>query len=298
MTDLRAALDSPTAALRGIALMVFGSMLLTLNDAILKWLVADYPVGQLIFLRAWFVAIPIAVIAWRSGGLSSLRVVDPRGHVIRALFVICSSYSFMTALRFMPFPEATAILFASPLFVTALSVPVLGEKVGWRRWTAVCVGFAGVLLIIRPTGDAFQMAALLVLASALFGGLRDLTTRRITARESSTAILVTTTTIVGLSGLLSLPVTDWRMPAPADLALLAITGTLMGSAHFCLIECFRQAEAALVAPFKYSALLWAGVLGWLMWRHVPDAWAMLGAGIVVASGLYILHRELHRRRNL
>ncbi|MGE4221083.1 MAG: DMT family transporter [Alphaproteobacteria bacterium] len=298
MTDLRAALDSPTAALRGIALMVFGSMLLTLNDAILKWLVADYPVGQLIFLRAWFVSIPIAVIAWRSGGWSSLRVVDPRGHLIRALFVICSSYCFMSALRFMPFPEATAILFASPLFVTALSVPVLGERVGWRRWTAVCVGFAGVVIIIRPTGDAFQLAALLVLAAALFGALRDLTTRRITAKESSTAILVTTTTVVGLSGLLSLPVTEWRMPQPADLALLAITGTLMGSAHFCLIECFRQAEAALVAPFKYSALLWAGVLGWLMWRHVPDAWAILGAGIVVASGLYILHRELHRRRSL
>jgi len=159
----------------------------------------------------------------------------------------------------------------------------------------VIVGFIGVLVITRPTGDLARLAALLPLGSAFAAALRDLITRRMTARESSNAILITTTSAVMLAGLFTLPY-GWRMPTPGDVGLLAMGGIVTGFGHYCMIETFRHAEAALVAPFKYSSILWAAALGFLFWGDLPDAWVVAGTIIVVASGLYILHRELVRRR--
>jgi drug/metabolite transporter (DMT)-like permease len=279
---------------RAIAFMLFGTAILTVNDSILKWLSAAYPTGQIMCLRGLFVILPVAILVWRSGGLAVLRVQNFRRHALRAACVVAGAFFFITGLRYMPLADAIAITFAGPLFLTALAQPFLGEAVGWRRWTAVLIGFVGVLMMVRPTGGAVQWVALLPLAGSLFGAFRDLITRKISTDESSIALLCTSTAGVVLAGFCTLPF-GWK-PVPAvDLGLLMASGILVGSAHFLLIECFRLAEAALVAPFKYSNMVWAILFGFVVWGDVPDPWTFTGAAIVVASGIYILHREAQLR---
>jgi drug/metabolite transporter (DMT)-like permease len=289
------ALSRSIAPGRGIVFMLLGSALLTVNDTVLKWLTAGYPTGQIMFLRGIFVILPVALLVWRAGGLAVLRVNRRGAHALRAACVCTGTFLFITGLAFMPLAEAIAITFAGPLFVTALAAPVLGEIVGWRRWTAVLIGFIGVLIITRPTGAAIQWAAILPLTASLCGAMRDLITRKISTGESSIALLCTSTVAVGRAGLATAPL-GWRPVAAFDLVLMVFSGILIGSAHFLLIECFRLAEAALVSPFKYSNLLWAILFGFIVWGDLPDEWTLTGAAIVVASGLYILHRETLRRK--
>lgn len=280
---------------RGILFMLLGAALLTVNDTMLKWLTGGYPTGQIMFMRGLFVVLPVAMLVWRAGGPTVLRVDSLGAHALRAGCVLTGTFLFITGLSFLPLAEAIAITFAGPLFVTALATPMLGEVVGWRRWTAVLVGFIGVLIITRPTGAAIQWAALLPLTASLTGALRDLITRKISTSESSLALLVTSTVGVVLAGLATAPF-GWRPIAGFDLALMAASGIVIGCAHFLLIECFRLAEAALVAPFKYSNLLWAILFGFVVWGDLPDGWTLAGAAIVVASGLYILRREAQLRQ--
>lgn len=288
--------DTSSAALYGIAFMVASSFFMNLNNAILKWLSTGYPAGQILFMRALFICVPIAFFIWRAGGFESVRIVSYRGHVLRAVFTVASAFMFVNGVRYLPLADAIAISFAGPLFITMLATPVLGEHVGIRRWAAVVVGFLGVLIITRPTGDVARLAVLLPLGSAFAAAVRDLMTRRMTtARETSNAILVTTTMAVGLSGLATLPL-GWRMPAPEDIGIIALGGIFTGCGHYCMIEAFRLAEAGLVAPFKYSSILWAVGLGYLFWGDLPDVWVYTGTAIVVASGLYILRREMTIRQ--
>lgn len=283
-----------TASVRGIMCMVAGMALLTLNNAFLKTLTGDYPPGQLIALRAAFVFIPIAILAWHAGGWSSLRINNYTGQTIRAGFLVITQFLMVTSIGLLPLADVTALTFSGPLVITALAPAILGEHVGWRRWTAVAVGFAGVLIMLRPNPDIFRIAALLPLAGACSGALRDLVTRRISTGESSTAILCFSTIAILLFGLASLPFASAPLDY-ADLPVLALAGCLQGAAHFILIEAFRLGEAAVVAPFKYTALPCAALYGFVMFGHVPDLWIVVGAIPVVFSGLYILHRERMRR---
>ena len=155
-----------SSPLRGIACMVAGFALLTLNDAVLKWLTASYPTGQIVFMRSIFVMILVWLIALRFGGLRTLRVVNLRGQLVRAGTMTVATLLFVTSLRLMPLADAVAIAFSAPLFVTALAGPLLGEHVGWRRWVAVLVGFGGVLVMFRPTGETVRLVALLPLCVA------------------------------------------------------------------------------------------------------------------------------------
>jgi len=283
-----------SASIRGIVCMVIGMALLTMNNAFLKTLTGDYPPGQLIALRAAFVFIPIALIAWRSGGLGTLRIYNLRGQSIRAGFLVMTQFLMVTSLALLPLADVTALSFSGPLVITALAGPMLGESVGWRRWSAVVVGFLGVLIMVRPDPDIFRAAALLPLLAASSGALRDLVTRRISTGESSIAILCFSTSAVLLAGVVSL-LFDSAPLDVNDLPVLALAGCLQGAAHFVLIEAFRHGEAAVIAPFKYTALPWAALLGFLIFGQVPDAWIIVGALPVVCSGLYILHRERMRR---
>ena len=283
-----------SASIRGIVCMVIGMALLTMNNAFLKTLTGDYPPGQLIALRAAFVFIPIALIAWRSGGLGTLRIYNLRGQSIRAGFLVTTQFLMVTSLALLPLADVTALSFSGPLVITALAGPMLGESVGWRRWSAVVVGFLGVLIMVRPDPDIFRAAALLPLLAASSGALRDLVTRRISTGESSIAILCFSTSVVLLAGVVSL-LFDRAPLDMNDLPVLALAGCLQGAAHFVLIEAFRHGEAAVIAPFKYTALPWAALLGFLIFGQIPDAWIIVGALPVVCSGLYILHRERMRR---
>ena len=274
--------------------MVASSGLITLSDAVTKHLSAGYSIGEILFIRGWFMLLPTLFLVWRAGGPAVLRVRSWRGQGLRALTVVGSSFFFVGGLRYLPLPDTTALAFAGPLFVTMLAPLMLGETVGWRRWAAVLVGFAGVVVLARPTGSAATWAALLPLGAALCGAFRDILTRRLSRTETSLSILVVTTVVVALSGLATLPL-GWTMPTVGDFALLAVTGVLLGSAHYLAIEALRLAPATTIAPFKYSSLIWAVLLGIMVWGHFPDGAMLAGALLIVGSGLYILHREMRHR---
>lgn len=287
--------DRPSSPVRGALCMVVGGGLLTANDAVLKWLTEGYPIGQLMFIRGLFIFIPIGLLAWRAGGIHALRVQTARGPLTRAALVVCGTFLFIAGLSYLPLADAIAITFAGPLFLTALAPALLGERVGWRRWSAVLIGFLGVLVMVRPTGEAIQWAALLPLGASLTGALRDIVTRRLSFREKSVALLFYTTLAVVLAGLATSPM-GWSPVGGSDLALFGLAGLLVGSAQFLLIEAFRLAEATLVAPFKYTNLVWAVLLGFIVFDHLPDGWTLGGSAFVIGGGLYILHRETLARR--
>ena len=275
--------------------MFLGTALLAVNDAVLKWLTSDYNTVQIMFCRGLFISLPLSILIWRSGGLSSLKTKNPKAHFLRTLLVITGTYLFITGLKFLPLTDAVAIAFAGPLFITSLAQPLLREKVGWRRWSAVLTGFLGILLIVQPGGTMMQWAALLPLAASFTGALRDILTRHLSGKESSVALLFYTSVGVTATGLASLPFT-WTLVPVFDWLLFGFSGFLIGSAHFLLIETFRYGEATLVAPFKYSGIIWAGILGYLIWGHIPDSSTIIGGCIVIMSVVYILNRERVRHK--
>ncbi len=278
------------SSLRGIGYMVAALFLLTVGDALTKWVGQDLPVGQVIFFRALFIFIPTMAIVMTSGGLATLKVTDRRGVGMRALFYSCTTALITTSMILLPLADASALLFAGPLFVTALATPMLGEHIGWRRWTAVMVGFAGVLTMLRPTPDAIQVLAIVPIIAALFSAFRDITTRRISATESSNAIMFWSNAVLLCAASLTVFI-GWDPMTLTDLAELALLGIIVGVAHWVMIEAYRYGEAAVVSPFKYTAIVWATLLGYFIWGTVPDAFIITGGALVIASGLYILHRE-------
>jgi drug/metabolite transporter (DMT)-like permease len=275
---------------KAIVCMLLGAAVLTTNDAVLKWLTSGYHVGQIMFCRGIFIGLPLAILIWRAGGLKSLRPVNPKGHTVRVALVIVGTFLFVSGLAYLPLADAIAISCAGPLFVTALASPLLGESVGWRRWSAVLAGFIGILLIMRPGGAVIQWAALFPLAASLTGAFRDILTRHLSSQETSVALLFYTSVGVTLAGLATIPFI-WTPVPLVDWGWFALSGSLIGCAHFLMIETFRYGEAALVAPFKYSGVIWAGLLGYLIWGDIPDLETIAGVSITVVAGFYILHRE-------
>lgn len=286
------------AMARGILLYTLAVLLLSMMDAVIKWLSAGYPIGQIVFFRSLFGLIPLIVPVLLSGGLTALRTRHPWQHVGRGMIGAGAAYTFFFAFSLMPLADAYAIAFAAPLMLTALSVPLLGEKVGVRRWSAVLVGFAGVLIMLRPGGDLgsfVTLGAAMALAGTFFYALSAALIRKMSRTESATALSVYGTLAMLVAGAVSLPFA-YLPPTGADLALFVLLGLLGGVGSLALTHAFRLAPVAVLGPFEYTAMLWAVVFGYLLWGDLPDVWILTGCAIVVASGLYILHRETRRRR--
>ena len=278
------------APARGVACMLASVFILTLSDVLTKWLTAGYPPGQLICLRS--LAAMLLVLAWSTPRRrwTGLRIRNPGAHLVRGVFACAGSFMFVLGIAHVPLANAMSIGFAGPLLITAMAGPMLGEHVGWRRWAAVVVGFGGVLVILRPGAEGYHWAALVLLAGVVFGALRDVVTRHISATESSSSLLLSTSACMAAFGAISV-VQGWNLPGPGDGALLVLSGLLIGTGHYLQIEAFRNAEAGTVVPFRYTALLWATLLGWLVFGDVPGAATLSGAALVVASGLFTLYRE-------
>jgi drug/metabolite transporter (DMT)-like permease len=274
--------------------MIAGSALLTSSDAVVKWLSDELPVGQIMTLRGLVVMALISAVLTGGRQVHALRVHNRRDLALRALMVVLATFLFLVGLRYMPLADATAIAFATPLFTTALAVPLLGEQVGWRRWTAVVVGFGGVLLAAQPSGSGIAWAALLPLGAALCAALRDIATRRLHLTEASMGILFYTSAAVTLSGLITVP-WGWQAVSLEAWGLLALSALVMTAAHYFQIEAFRYADTATVAPFRYFALVWAVVLGFLIWGSLPGWMVTAGILVIAGSGLYIWHREVRVR---
>ena len=271
--------------------MVAAVFLFAIVDATAKWLGQSYAPVQIVFFQHFFGLIPVAVLVWRSGGFAALRTRRPFAHALRGGLLFASMLLFFTALRGLPLAEAIAVSFTLPLYITALSGPLLGEAVGVRRWTAVIIGFVGALIMVRPGTEAFHPEALLVLTSAFIAALAMLLTRRLTRTETDVALVTHTTVIVSLA---SLPFAGlaWQAPSSGDLALFVLVGIAGGSGAYLLVVAFRNAPAAVVAPFDYSALIWASVFGWMLWREAPEPAVWIGAAIVTTAGVYITRREM------
>lgn len=275
---------------RAIATICVGVFCLVVNDAMAKWLTTHYDPLQIVFMRN-LVALPmIAGIVLATGGRPALRTKNLRVHAWRGLLLVAGAYSFFVGLKHLPLAEATALIFAAPIFITALSVPLLREHVGWRRWAAVVAGFIGVLIIVRPGATAFQPASLFVVATAVLYALFMIGSRWIDRGEGFWTMMLY---LVAFPLLFSAAVVHlvWRTPQWDHLPLflgMAVFGTLGMS---LISQAFRQAPAAIVAPFDYTALLWASLFGWLLWSEVPGVWTYAGAAVIIAGGIYIVFRE-------
>ncbi|MFT6582128.1 MAG: DMT family transporter [Alphaproteobacteria bacterium] len=285
----------PTEArpILGIVLMTLALFLLTVSDAMTKTLGAKFDVTQILCLRAVFMMVPIAIMTTRTGGPGSLRVNRARDILLRVALFILTTVLIAISMILLPLADAAATLFAGPLFITALAPWLLGETVGWRRWAAVVVGFVGVLIMLRPTPDTLQPLALIAVAAALSSAFRDVVTRKISATETTNAIMFWSTLALFIAGG-ARAVFVWVQPALSDMVLFALSGFLIGGAHYMMIESYRAAEASLVSPFKYTAILWAVALGYFFWGDTPDAFILSGSVLVIGSGLYILLRETKR----
>jgi drug/metabolite transporter (DMT)-like permease len=278
------------APLKGIACGIVAMSLFPAQDAIVKWLSSDYSVFQLLFMRSIFVFIPVAILVMRSGGPRVLRTKQPAMLILRAAFSFGAWSVYFFAISQIPLADAMALVFSAPLIITALSVPFLGEAVGLRRWVAVGVGFLGVLIMIEPGSGTLQGVALLPLVSAAFYSVSMLLTRILTRREASvTMLFYSTLTILVLSGVAQPFV--WVTPDWPDLGLMALMGLLTGCAQFLATQAYRFAAPAVVAPFDYTSLVWATLYGYLLFGDLPRSAVIIGAAVVIGSGLFILYRE-------
>ena len=276
---------------RGIGFAVLAFALFSASDALVKWLAAaGYPLLQLAATFALFAMLPTAWLVGRTGGLRAQRARRPvwvgARAVRRAGGPLCAYYAFSR----LPLAEAYAIFFGMPMLVTALSVPLLGEKVGWRRWAAVMVGFIGVLIVLRPGFAALGSGHWAAIGAMVLFALSLLLLRRIGSEESSGA-MVSWVLVALFVATAPLVLADFVLPGPRDLGLMLAGGLLLGAAHVTLVEAFRAAPASTVSPFHYSQMIWAVLLGVLVFDELPDLWVAIGALVIVGSGLFILWRE-------
>jgi drug/metabolite transporter (DMT)-like permease len=273
----------------GIALMVLTVFLFVCMDTLAKHLTQSYTVTQVLWARyAFALGLVVALLRGRLPGLA--RSGRPGLQIARGLLLLLSSMLFFTAISLMPLADAMTIGFVGPLLLAALAVPVLGETVPARRWIAIAVAFAGVVVVIRPGLGVFQWWSLLPLGTACCFAAFQLITRLLGRVDRPETTMIWTTTLACLAVTLAVP-TVWRWPEPADWALMAVMGLIGGGSHWLLIEAFRRAPASLLAPFSYTQLPWAMLFGWLVFGDLPDIWTLAGAAIIVGSGLYVLLDE-------
>jgi len=275
---------------RGIVYILLATLLFSCMDVLVKLASESYPVGQIVFFRNLFAFLPLSFFVARGGGLAVLRTRRLGDHLWRSLTGLSAMVAFFLAFALLPLGEAVALGQAGPIFLTALSVPLLKEKVGPRRWSAVVVGFLGVLVMTRPGSGVFNPAALVPIAGALLYALAMISIRRLGSTEPAPTIVFYFTLFATLGGALSLPF-QWHTPDAAGLSILVSIGLIGGLAQMAMTQGFRLAPVAVVAPFEYSSLVFAVGFGYLIWGDFPGLAVLGGAALVVASGLYILHRE-------
>jgi drug/metabolite transporter (DMT)-like permease len=271
--------------LGGLAFGLFSGM-----DALIKWLSAGYPVHQMVFSNGVLALLPVGIWAWRTGGLWQLRTRRLSLHVLRGLCGMIAAFLAFTAFSQMSLTGAYAIIFATPLLITALSVPVLGEQVGWRRWSAILAGFAGVLIMLRPGAETMSLGALAAVGAACASAFGALLVRKLSRTETTAAIAFYSNLTI-LLGMAPVLVVEHVVPGLQDALVMAAAGLLGGIALIALISAYRCAQAALVAPFQYTQMIWGTLFGLLLFGDLPDRAVVLGASVVAASGLFILYRE-------
>ena len=276
-------------ALAGIALMLMGVFLFTVNDALGKWMVSIYPLGQFILFRAIGSLILMSPYVWR-GGLAPFRDSPRKGlQLVRIVMSTVEMAFFFWAVSYLPLADTITFWLATPIYVTALSPLILGEKVGWRRWTAVLIGFLGVVLAMRPSTATFTGPAVIAVAGSVIYAFSLMATRVL--RDVPDTVLSTGQFVGSLViGLLMLPL-GWKTPNLTDLGVVAVISAFATLALFCVNRALIVAPASVVTPFQYSMIVWATLFGYAMFGDIPDWQTIAGAVIIIAAGIYIFWRE-------
>jgi drug/metabolite transporter (DMT)-like permease len=281
-----------TRTAAGIGLVILAIGLFTLMDAIGKGLMARYPVPQVVWARYVFQLGWMLLLIPRIGVAGLVRTTRLGMNILRGLLVAVSTIFMFTAISFVPLADAYTITFIAPLLITVFSIPLLGERVGWRRWSAVVAGFVGVLIVIRPGLGAAHWALALQLVTALGFALYQILTRKVAGAPGETSLaMLFYVAAVGAAIMTATVPFFWQRVAPLDWLPMAAMGALGGLGHLILIRALTIAPASLLAPFLYTQIAWALVLGYLVFGDVPDVWMLTGGAVIVASGLYVFYRE-------
>ena len=280
--------------LRGIILYAAATILFATADTTAKYLTAFLPIIEIIWIRYAIFVMFAASLVYRTRP-SGLALRSPSMQLARGVFLVGSSILFVFGVSRMPISQATSISFVAPMLITILSIPLLGEQVGIRRWAAVVVGLIGVLIVVRPGGGTLGAAALFSLGSAFCWAMALIITRKMaTSERPTTTLLISATTGLLLLSLL-LPF-NFAWPTPFQAALTLLLGSFASLGQWMVVLAHRQAPASALAPFSYGQLLWVSIGGYLVFAAIPDRWTVLGSAIIIASGLYTAHRERMRAR--
>lgn len=287
----------PAAQTTGILLILAAFLVFALTNALAKYLNQrlGVPMGMVVWGRYTFQLPAIASALVGAPVFAALPALRWRMQVFRGLLALAGSAFYHSAIAFIPLAEASAVGYASPIFVTLLSVLALDERVGVRRWSAVGIGFVGVLLVVRPGLGLVHWAAALPLGMAFCFACFQIVTRSLTATEDAKLTLLATALVGSAVMAVAVPF-FWAPIGPAAWALLALLGALTAFGHFLMIRAYARALASVVSPFAYSQMLWIILLGYLVFGDFPDRWTLLGAACIIASGLYIFYRETALRR--
>jgi drug/metabolite transporter (DMT)-like permease len=288
---------------KAILLKLASALLFALLSALVRYLGESVPLGQQVFFRSAFAIVPVVLIfAWRQELHHALRTRRPFGHIGRGAISVAGMFLNFAALARLPLSDAIAITFASPFITVVFAAAFLGERVRIYRWSAVLVGFAGVIVMLWPYLDLKQfgpggtataaaaVGAACALASAFTNAGSVIQTRRLTTTESTSSIVFYFSLICAIGGLATLPF-GWVIPSGAQLAALIGLGLIGGLAHVLLTESYRHAPASLVAPLDYSTMLWAFILGYALFGEIPTVYVFVGAAIVAGAGIFVIWRE-------
>ena len=279
--------------LRGIAAISACNLLFLINDTMIKLANSELPLGEILLIRGIFAALLLVPIVVLSGASRQLHLLRHPWVGWRMLAEIFSAALFLTALFHIPIANATTILQVVPLMVTASAAIFLKDEVGWKRWLAIGIGFAGVIIVIRPGFEGFNAFSLVAFAAAVSLTFRDMTTRMMPRQLPALLVALATAVSVCLTGpVLGVVLSEeWIVPSGRAIALMAGATAFLIGAYTTAVDFMRHGDIAVVAPFRYSAVVWAIIVGFIVWGEVPDFLMILGTAIIIATGIYTFHRE-------
>jgi drug/metabolite transporter (DMT)-like permease len=309
-------LNSLSPNTQGILCLVGALGSLTVSDSIIKWLSPDMALHQITLFRSCFALLAVMVIVRLEGGLVRLKTRRPALHFLRGSMLVLANMFFFVALAAMPLAETVVLFYTAPLFICMLSQPVLGEKVGLRRWFVIVVGMIGAIVMLRPGSDVFQLVSLLPIMAALCYAAMIMMTRKLGIRESAGALtFYIQIAFIVISALVGLAIGDgrhdvyanaslgfllraWSWPSILQFQLLLLCGLIVAVGGYLISQAYRLGEAPAVAPFEYASLPFALVVGYYLWGDWPDWPAFVGTGLIIGSGLLVVYFENRERKKL
>lgn len=283
------ALPRSNLVLAGVLIMLMGNLMFALNDAMGKWLVMSYSVGQVLFVRSIGAFILLAPMIARQGIGPLTRLERPWLQALRVLLATADTAFFYAAVAYLPLADVMTFYMAGPIYIAALSHIFLGEKVGWRRWLAIIVGFCGVVIALKPSSSSLSLASLFAVVGSISFAITMILSRRL--RGTSDTTLVTWQTIGALVMGFVLALADWRSASALDWSAMLLLGVVSGSAHLMITRALKLAPASTLAPLQYTLLLWGVVFGVVFFGDIPDNQLFAGSAVIIFAGLFIFHRQ-------